>query len=118
MRRRFAALLIAACVLAFGRSARAGDPYLDWYTLETPRFRVHYHSGLERVAQRVANLAEAIHARLSPQLDWTPTELTQIVVTDYTDAANGSATALPYNAIRLFVSSPDDMSVLGTTTTG
>ncbi|HEY6557053.1 MAG TPA: BamA/TamA family outer membrane protein [Polyangiaceae bacterium] len=113
MRRRFAALLVAACVLAFGRSARAGDPYLDWYTLETPRFRVHYHSGLERVAQRVANLAEVIHARLSPQLDWTPTELTQIVVTDYTDAANGSATALPYNTIRLFVSSPDDMSVLG-----
>jgi hypothetical protein len=111
--RRFAALLIAACVLAFVRSARAGDPYLDWYTLETPRFRVHYHSGLERVAQRVADLGEAIHARLAPQLGWTPDELTQIVVTDYTDAANGSATALPYNAIRLFVSAPDDMSVLG-----
>jgi len=113
VRHRLAALLIAACVLALGRSAHAGDPYLDWYTLETPRFRVHYHSGLARTAQRVADLAEAIHARLSPQLEWVPAELTQIVITDTSDSANGSATALPYNAIRLFITAPDDMSVLG-----
>ena len=56
MSRRVAALLIAACVLAFGRSARAGDPYLDWYTLETPRFRVHYHSDLERVARELRHV--------------------------------------------------------------
>ena len=47
-------------------SDRAGaraesDPALRWYTIETPHFRVTYHSGLEQVAQHVANVAESIY---------------------------------------------------------
>src|SRR5690606_9536928 len=64
-------------------------------------------------AQRVATLAETIHRRLVPHLGWEPTEIVHILITDNTDAANGSATATPYNAIRMFVSAPDDMSPLG-----
>src|SRR5690606_36304806 len=93
--------------------ARAWDPYLEWYTLETPNFRVHFHGGLERLAQRVGTLAEAAHEALAPELDWEPTELVHIALTDTSDFANGSATPLPYNTIRLFAVAPDDMSVLG-----
>ncbi|MBX3129135.1 MAG: PD40 domain-containing protein [Polyangiaceae bacterium] len=111
-RRTLAAACTAFALLVSGQS-HAGDPYLRWYTLETPRFRVTYHGGLERQAQRVANLAEAIHARLSPQLGWQPTEVTEIILSDDTDSANGSATALPYNAVRMYATAPDDMSALG-----
>ena len=113
VRRRHALGAAFATALALAApAARAGDPYLDWYTIPTPHFRVTYHSGLGAPAQRVASLLEAIHARLTPQLGGVPSEVTQVVLTDVSDSANGSATALPYNTVRLFASAPDDMSPL------
>ncbi len=112
-RRTGLAALVGLALSAVASPARAGDPYLEWYTIKTPHFRVTYHSGLETPAQRVATLSEAVYGRLSPQLAWQPSEATEILISDVTDSANGSATALPYNAVRLFVSAPDDMSPLG-----
>ena len=111
-RSRGLAVAFASAVVLAAPGAVAGDPYLDWYTIPTPHFRVSYHSGLAQPAQRVASMLEAVHARLTPQLGRTSTEVTEVVLTDITDSANGSATALPYNAIRLFASAPDDMSPL------
>ncbi len=112
-RRRRLVTLAALSGLAVVTEASAGDPYLRWRTLETPHFRVSYHHGLEPHAERTAELAEAIHARLSPVLGWAPHERTEILLTDDTDSANGSATALPYDAVRMYVTAPDDMSTLG-----
>ncbi|MEP7050212.1 MAG: hypothetical protein ABJB12_07665 [Pseudomonadota bacterium] len=110
--RRVACALVCLAALWTGR-ARAGDPYLDWYTVKSPHFRVHYHAGLEDVAQRTASSAEAVYARLVPELGWAPKQVTEIVVTDDTDSANGSASTVPYNTVRLFATAPDDMSPLG-----
>ena len=110
--RELVALLAVVVALCVSSRASAGDPYLRWYTLESPHFRIHFHSGLEPVAQRVATLGESIHRRLVPELGWKPSQVTEIVITDDTDSANGSATGLPYNLIRLFASAPDDMSPL------
>jgi hypothetical protein len=112
MRARWVALICALWVGAWTTRARAGDPYLRWYTVVTPHFRVHYHGGLEDIAQRTANSAESVYARLVPQLSWAPKEVTEIVITDDTDSANGSASTLPYNTVRLFATAPDDMSPL------
>ena len=111
--RHWAALWTIAAVLCVAGGARAGDPYLRWYTIETPHFRIHYHSGLELVAQKTASIGENIHRRLVPQLGWEPSEVTEIVISDPTDGANGSANAIPYNTVRMFASAPDDMSPLG-----
>jgi hypothetical protein len=91
----------------------ASDPYLDWWTIETAHFRIHYYKGLEPAAERLADLAEAVNARLSLSLGWQMSEPTEVVLSDVTDDANGSATALPYNTIRLFMTAPDDLSPLG-----
>ncbi|MEB2310324.1 MAG: BamA/TamA family outer membrane protein [Sorangiineae bacterium] len=113
-RRRVVGALLAALAVLFAPSiARGGDPYLRWYTIETPHFRVSYHSGLEAPAQRLANLSESIYARLTPALGYAPSARTELLLTDDTDSANGSATAIPYNAVRLFATAPDDMSPLG-----
>ncbi len=97
----------------WGGTAQAADPYLQWFTVKSPHFRVHYHGGLEDIAQRTTSSAESVYQRLVPQLGWAPKEVTEIVVTDDTDSANGSATTLPYNTVRLFATAPDDMSPLG-----
>ena len=105
--------LLAVAGLLLTDVARAGDPYLRWYTVETPHFRVHFHSGLEEAAQRTANLAEDVRRRLVAQLAWSPPDVIHIALTDSQDSANGSAQVLPYNLIRMFMTAPDDMSALG-----
>ena len=100
--------LLAWCGLAHA----ANDPALVWHTLETPHFRITYYSGEAEVAQHVADLGEAINTRLEPIVGWKSTERTEIVLTDQTDSSNGSATAVPYNAITLYVTAPSDLSPL------
>jgi hypothetical protein len=113
--RRFAFLVaIALASVAFARTATAANnPKLLWKSLETRHFRISYYSTEDEVARHVATLAESIYERLAPAVGWTPSELTEILLTDQTDGANGSAIATPYNAVRLNVTAPDDMSPLG-----
>jgi hypothetical protein len=109
----FALLFAAALVFVAAAARAADDPELVWHSIETPHFRITYYSGEDEIAQHVADLVEAIHRRLEPAIGWAPGERTEIVLTDVTDSANGSATALPYDAIRLYVTAPDDFSPLG-----
>ena len=106
------ASLVTLAVLAIGSYALAGDPYLQWYTVETPHFRVHYPSGLEEHAQQIANIAEKVRQRLIPELGWQPKRVVDILLTDDTDTANGSARVIPYNLVRLHVTAPEDMAAL------
>jgi hypothetical protein len=104
------------CLLATGPGVQAQvvrDPGLDWRTVRTPHFDIHYHEPLAMVARRVAAVAERAHGPLAETLAHEPRHRTQVVLTDIFEHANGSATALPYNTIRLFAASPEDLSTLG-----
>jgi hypothetical protein len=106
--------LALAAPLATPDTARAAsDPALRWYTIETPHFRVTYHSGVELVAQHVASISEGIYETMTYHVGWTPKVKTEILLSDASESANGSAGALPYNALRLIVTAPEDMSPLG-----
>ena len=96
------------------REAKAvNDPHRGWYAIETPHFRITYHSGIEPIAQHIASLAEQIQTDMVAHVGWDPREKTEIVLTDDSEVANGSAGALPYNALHLLVTAPEDMSPLG-----
>ena len=116
-RRALAALaVLAAFALVICRATpavAASDTSLRWYTIETPHFRITYHSGIEEVAQHIANVGEDIFVGMGAAVGTELTEPTEIIVTDFTESANGSAGALPYNAIHLIVTAPEDMSPLG-----
>ncbi|HEV8245715.1 MAG TPA: hypothetical protein VGP93_08100 [Polyangiaceae bacterium] len=105
-------VLALSLITLASRAAWAGDPYVPWYTVVTPHFRVHYHAGLEEAAQRAAVIAENVYRELVPELGWAPREVTNIVLADDSDFANGFASTLPYDYIRLFATAPDDMSPL------
>ncbi|WP_437811359.1 BamA/TamA family outer membrane protein [Sorangium sp. So ce1078] len=108
------AVALAALLLLAPRLARAtGDPDLAFWTLETAHFRVHHPQGLEPIAARIASLAETIYGRVEHALGYAPQGRTEIVITDDSEIANGSAGTLPYNSIHLLVSGPEDMSTLG-----
>lgn len=96
-----------------GSASAAFDPKLEWRQIETPHFRITYHTGIERAAQHVASIAESIHGDMTMALGYTPKDITEIQLVDNSESANGSAASLPYNAIRLLVTAPEDMSPLG-----
>lgn len=90
----------------------AADPTLEWRTIESAHFLIHYHEPLAIVARRVAVVAERAQARIGAALGHVPDTQTDIVITDDTDYANGSATAYPHNVIRLYATAPEDLSPL------
>jgi len=105
--------LVAVFLAAFlARPAWALDPALVWSTIETPHFSIHFHQGLEGFAARTAELAEEALRRLGPFLDTWPRERVEVVVSDATDSANGSATVYPRALIRLNPTPPDNHSEL------
>jgi hypothetical protein len=94
-------------------SQAQGDHRLVWRTLRTEHFSIHYHEPLGLLARHFAAQAEAIHARISSGLGLSVEQHVEVVLSDEDDAANGSATPLPYNVIRLRAVAPDDWSALG-----
>jgi hypothetical protein len=104
---------LLASALAAPPARAAGDPRLEWRTKATEHFRVHYYSGEEGIAERVARIAEDVHRELVPELASDPGHPVDVVITDDSDSANGSATAFPYDLIRLYAVPPDELSPLG-----
>lgn len=106
-----------ACLLVLLGAIPAGAQTKDlrrrWRTVRSEHFEVSYPEPLGLVARRVLAVAERANQRLSPVFAHQPRKRVQIVLNDDVDTANGNATAIHYNVIRLFVSAPDDLSVLG-----
>jgi len=106
------ALLLALLLGAGAAGAQPYDPAYRWRTIRTEHFRIHFHQGEERLADEIAAAAERAHQALSPVLGYAPRTRTEVVISDDTDDANGSATPVPYDTIRLFATPPPELSEL------
>jgi WD40-like Beta Propeller Repeat len=98
--------------LADASAGSSFDPGLDWNTLETENFYIHYPQQLEDVAQKLAGIAEQAHNLLSPEMEWEPFFKTQVVLTDTYDDANGYSSTSYYGRIVLYVVPPSGESSL------
>jgi len=92
--------------------ARAGDPTLEWRTVETAHFVIYYWAPLDEQARRLGVVAEHAHSLLAPALDHEPTEKTLVYLIDNTDSANGFASVLPRNAIQVNATGPSSFTEL------
>ncbi|VAW96646.1 hypothetical protein MNBD_GAMMA19-1677, partial [hydrothermal vent metagenome] len=93
-------------------AALTQDPSLNWQTLYTKHFEIHFHDGEEPLARKVGSIAESVHTKLTRKFNWTPHEPTQIILSDRFDFANGSATPIPRNEMRLLVTPPSGNSAV------
>lgn len=111
MRPRLAALLLLAA-LALPKPAGAQvRPDLDWRTLRTSHFRIHFAGELEELARRTAAHAEWAYERLAMELE-PPRGIVDIVVADNVDVSNGFATVYPTNRIVVYARPPvEEMSL-------
>ncbi len=66
-------------------------PELDWKTIETEHFLVHYHNGSERTGKEVAYVAEQIYKPITDMYQHKPDQKVSFVIRDYDDYSNGAA---------------------------
>ncbi|MEM9069559.1 MAG: hypothetical protein AAGE52_13685 [Myxococcota bacterium] len=103
---------LAVLLLATEAQGQVSDRRVPWRTIQSDHFEISYPEPLGAIARRVAFVAERAHQRLSVLLDHDVTRRVQILVSDRSDSANGSATSIPYNQMELFVTAPEDLATL------
>ncbi len=93
-------------------AALTQDPSLNWQTLYTKHFEIHFHDGEGPLARKVGSIAESVHTKLTRKFNWMPRARTQVILSDRFDFANGSATPVPRNEMHLLVTAPTGTSVV------
>jgi len=66
-------------------------PELDWQTIETDHFRIHFYAETEQSAREGATVAERIYPFVTNLYQYEPFDKTDIVFTDVDDISNGAA---------------------------
>lgn len=105
----FFALFFISVLFMSGRNAFSqfdSHPELDWFTIETKHFYIHYHSGTERTANTVAKIAEEIYGPITSLYKYEPDEKVSFIINDVSDISNG-ATDYYGNRIEIFATALD-----------
>ncbi|MDZ7721379.1 MAG: hypothetical protein U5R06_00790 [candidate division KSB1 bacterium] len=79
------------CISLLAAQTDYHHPELDWYTLETEHFQIHYHQGAERTARVVAKIAQDIYDPVTDLYDWEPDGPVHFIIKDHDDISNGAA---------------------------
>src|SRR6185436_8617991 len=87
---------------------------LRFRTISTPRFDIHFHQGEDRIAARLARIAEEVADRLARDLGRANGRV-QVILVNQTDLSNGFATPVPYNLIEINTVAPPGESQIGNT---
>ena len=93
------------------RASAQVAPNLDWRTLKTQHFYVHFNPATEGLARRIAAAAERAYVQLSNEMH-PPRGTIDIVISDDVDLSNGSATPTPTNRIIIYANPPVSESAL------
>jgi len=106
-------LICIICIPSMGEAAFMFHPELDWKSIKTEHFWIHYHRGLEDHARRLVPIAEKVHRQLVQATGWDPYWRTDVVLVDNTDQPNGFTIPVPYNRVQLFIVRPEADSSIG-----
>jgi hypothetical protein len=104
-----AALLLGALLLSPAPASAQEEfyhPELEWKTIETPHFMVHYHQGAERTGRVIAKIAEEIYGPVTALYEHVPDSKVNFIVKDVDDISNGAAYFYE-NRIEIYAPSMD-----------
>ncbi|MEJ5304512.1 MAG: biopolymer transporter Tol [Ignavibacteria bacterium] len=113
MKNNFFVTLIFLVLSAYSTNAQFNEyyPEVNWYTIETKHFSVHFHEGAERTAKVIAKIAEEIYEPITSFYGYKP-ERVHFVIKDIDDYSNG-ATYFFDNKIEIWAP-PLDTDLRGT----
>lgn len=106
-------ILLTLCLVStFTYAQFEPNPELDWYTIETDHFYIHYHPGTERTANLVAKIAEEVYGPITSLYNYAPEDKTSWIINDESDVSNG---ATDYYGNRIEIASASlDFDLRGT----
>jgi len=108
--RFFFSLVFLSLLAALPSRVTAQDdfnhPELNWSTIETDHFLVHYHEGAERTARVVAKVAEEVYNPVTSLYHHEPDEKVSFIILDVDDISNGAAYFFN-NKIEIYAPSMD-----------
>src|SRR5262245_14987892 len=93
LRRALRSVTMAAAVALLATAGRAFatvNPGLDWKTISTEHFDVHFHTGEEWTGNEAARIAEEIYGPITGLYGYEPKRV-HLVILDVEDYANGAA---------------------------
>ena len=73
------------------QSEEYNHPELEWFTIETKHFFVHFHNGTERTAKVVAKIAEEVYKPITSLYRFEPGSKYHFIIRDHDDYSNGAA---------------------------
>ncbi|NIR72574.1 biopolymer transporter Tol [candidate division KSB1 bacterium] len=77
--------------LGWAQPETYNHPELDWYSIETEHFFVHFHNGAERTAKVVGKIAEDIYGPITSLYQYEPDGEYHFIIRDHDDYSNGAA---------------------------
>jgi Tol biopolymer transport system component len=80
-----AAFCLPLNILAYNNTS------LNWKTIETDHFRVHFHQGAEWTAGQAAQIAEEVYPFITGLYQHEPNDKVDLIIKDTEDYANGAA---------------------------
>lgn len=89
--------LIAVAAFVFCSASLKGQveefhhPELEWNTIETEHFYVHFHNGAERTGKAIAKIAEDVYGPVTSLYHHEPDQKVSFIVRDHDDISNGAA---------------------------
>ncbi len=99
-------LLLAPSSFLFAQFDDAYHPELEWKTIESKHFFVHYHDGAERTAKVVSKIAEEIYSPITSLYHHEPDQKVSFIIKDFDDYSNGAAYFFD-NKIEIWATSLD-----------
>jgi hypothetical protein len=81
-------------------------PELEWKTIETEHFLVHYHDGAERTGRTVSKIAEEVFDPVTSLYGHKPDQKVSLIIRDHDDISNGAAYFFD-NKIEIYAPSMD-----------
>ena len=109
-----AALSPAAAAPAAAQVTPPVRAHLEWRTIRTEHFSVHYPAGAEEWARTFASRLEPAHQVVSAMVGSEPADRIQVVIEDPSGVSNGFAYSLPGTpGLVIWPTPPDPRSQLG-----
>ncbi|MDH4275225.1 MAG: hypothetical protein OEW08_09320, partial [Gammaproteobacteria bacterium] len=105
-------LVLMATLNSLALASSRYDPALQWYTVRSEHFNVHFHTGEESWAPLVLATAEQAHAKLTKEMRWAPLGVTDIVLADKFDLSNGGTQVFPSLHIELYMVLPNNLELI------
>ena len=86
-------------------------PEIEWQTIETEHFKIHFYSDTEILAREASGILEYVYPFITDLYQYEPKEKTHLIFTDTEDIANGIA--YYYDNKMVIWASPLDIALRG-----